>query len=152
MQWEVPMILAFVSNTYRLPGSPRKAHISRDVSPPVRLATHTLPLLLLLPPHQPDILAALSHSYNPYSCRLHDYRLRAPALPRPLPISADYPGYITSHMTLLQSRPEEVNAMVAPGELPCVEISARHVKVSPLDNCAPAQCRICCRQAGNTSI
>lgn len=57
----------------------------------------------------------------------------------PLPVSADYHEYITSRMTLLQSRLEEVNAMAALGELPDVEISDKGVKVSPLDNCVPAQ-------------
>ena len=49
-----------------------------------------------------------------------------------MPVSADYQEYITSRMTLLQSRLEEFNAMAALGELPDVEISARGVKVSPL--------------------
>ncbi|ATA22116.1 hypothetical protein AWC35_23840 [Gibbsiella quercinecans] len=57
----------------------------------------------------------------------------------PLPVSADFHEYITSRMTLLQSRLEEVNAMAALGELPDVEISDRGVKVSPLDNSVPAQ-------------
>ncbi|HDS6532743.1 TPA: Tn3 family transposase [Klebsiella aerogenes] len=57
----------------------------------------------------------------------------------PLPVSADFHEYITSRMTLLQSRLEEVNAMAAIGELPDVEISDRGVKVSPLDNSVPAQ-------------
>ncbi|WP_434134171.1 hypothetical protein [Enterobacter cloacae] len=42
-------------------------------------------------------------------------------------------------MTLLQSRLEEVNAIAALGELPYVEISDNGVKVSPLDDCVPAQ-------------
>ncbi len=66
-----------------------------------------------------------------------DFDKLTPALP--LPVSADYHEYITSRMTLLQSRLEEVNAMAALGELPDVEISDRGVKVSPLDNCVPAQ-------------
>lgn len=42
-------------------------------------------------------------------------------------------------MTLFQSRLEEVNALAALGELPDVEISAKEVKVFPLDNCVPVQ-------------
>ena len=57
----------------------------------------------------------------------------------PLPVSADYHEYITSRMTLLQSKLEEVNAMAARGELPDVEISEKGVKVSPLDNSVPMQ-------------
>lgn len=56
-----------------------------------------------------------------------------------LPVSADYHEYITSRMILLQSRLEEVNAMTALAEVPDVEISGRGAKVSPLDNCVPAQ-------------
>jgi hypothetical protein len=55
-----------------------------------------------------------------------DFDKLTPALP--LPVSADYHEYITSRMTLLQSRLEEVNAMAALGELPDVEISYRGVK------------------------
>ncbi|EHB7557195.1 Tn3 family transposase, partial [Escherichia coli] len=76
-------------------------------------------------------------NFDDYLIPEKDFDKLTPALP--LPVSADYHEYITSRMTLLQSRLEEVNAMAALGELPDVEISDRGVKVSPLDNCVPAQ-------------
>lgn len=57
----------------------------------------------------------------------------------PLPVSADYQECITSRITLLQSKLEDVNAMAARGELPDVEISDKGAKVSPLDNSVPVQ-------------
>lgn len=76
-------------------------------------------------------------NFDDYLIPEKDFDKLTPALP--LPVSADYHEYITSRMTLLQSRLEEVNAMAALGELLDVEISDRGVKVSPLDNCVPVQ-------------
>ncbi|HAT2642051.1 TPA: Tn3 family transposase, partial [Serratia marcescens] len=76
-------------------------------------------------------------NFDDYLIPEKDFDKLTPALP--LPVSADYHEYIASRMTLLQSRLEEVNAMAALGELPDVEISDKGVKVSPLDNCVPAQ-------------
>lgn len=76
-------------------------------------------------------------NFDDYLIPEKDFDKLTPALP--LPVSADYHEYITSRMTLLQSRLEEVNAMAALGELPDVEISDRGVKVSPLDNGVPVQ-------------
>lgn len=69
-------------------------------------------------------------NFDDYLIPEKDFDKLTPALP--LPVSADYHEYITSRMTLLQSRLEEVNAMAALGELPDVEISDKGVKVSPL--------------------
>ncbi|MCW9529327.1 Tn3 family transposase [Klebsiella grimontii] len=76
-------------------------------------------------------------NFDDYLIPEKDFDKLTPALT--LPVSADYHEYIASRMTLLQSRLEEVNAMAALGELPDVEISDKGVKVSPLDNCVPAQ-------------
>lgn len=76
-------------------------------------------------------------NFDDYLIPEKDFDNLIPALP--LPVSADYHKYITSRMAPLQSRLEEVNAMAALGELPDVEISGKGVKVSPLDNCVPAQ-------------
>lgn len=76
-------------------------------------------------------------NFDDYLIPEKDFDKLTPALP--LPVSADYHEYITSRMTLLQSRLEEINAMAALGELPDVEISDKGLKVSPLDNCVPAQ-------------
>lgn len=76
-------------------------------------------------------------NFNDYLIPVKDFDKLTQMLP--LPISADYNEYITSRMTLLQSKLEEVNAMAAHGELPNVEISHKGVKVSPLDNSVPVQ-------------
>lgn len=76
-------------------------------------------------------------NFDDYLIPEKDFDKLTPALP--LPVSADYQEYITSRMTLLQSRLEEVNAMAAHGVLPDVEISDRGVKVSALDNSVPVQ-------------
>ena len=55
-------------------------------------------------------------NFDDYLIPEKDFDKLTPALP--LPVSADYHEYITSRMTLLQSRLEEVNAMAALGELP----------------------------------
>ena len=68
-------------------------------------------------------------NFDDYLIPGKDFDKLIPALP--LPVSADYHDYITSRMTLLQSRLEEVNTMAALGEMPDVEISDRGVKVSP---------------------
>jgi len=54
-------------------------------------------------------------NFDDYLIPEKDFDKLTPALP--LPVSADYHEYITSRMTLLQSRFEEVNAMAALGEL-----------------------------------
>jgi hypothetical protein len=87
----------------------------------------------------PGISGLKAHAlqkFDDYLIPEKDFDKLTPALP--LPVSADYHEYITSRMTLLQSRLEEVNAMAALGELPDVEISDRGVKVSPA-GCVPAR-------------
>lgn len=76
-------------------------------------------------------------NFDDYLIPEKDFDKLTPALP--LPVSADYHKYITSRMTLLQSRLEDGDAMSAFGELLNVEISNRGVKVSPLDNCVSVQ-------------
>jgi hypothetical protein len=64
-------------------------------------------------------------NFDDYLIPEKDFDKIAPALP--LHVSADYHEYITSRMTLLQSKLEEVNVMGARGELPDVEISDKGV-------------------------